>query len=65
MKPFTDEEIAIIDEAIAKGWECYWAFNKLACKLRLDFAFYGIELYNALNFLQGAHDYQMKKEEKR
>ena len=64
MKPFTDEEFAIIENAIKTGWECYWAFNKLASKLGLDFRFYGLDLYNALNFLQGAKDYQLKKESK-
>lgn len=64
MKPFTEEEFACIEDALRTGWDCYWAFNKLACKLRLDFAFYGVELYNALQILQGAKEHQLKNETK-
>lgn len=47
------ETIELLNEVINAGTECYFAFNKLSVKTRINFSFYGTDLYDALEMLKG------------
>lgn len=43
------ETLIALERAIKAGEECYFAFNGLAVVARVDFRFYGTDLYDAIN----------------